>query len=75
LFNFRLGQALCMHGSRPQQGANNVPPPQQSSSSSSLTTLVSSDHVLANVINVGVGNLPLTVRTDLANRCVVCCCF
>ena len=49
----RLGQSLCLHGSNP---LNN-----QSSSTDNH------HQIGLQMINVGVGNLPLTIRTDLAN--------
>ncbi len=49
----RLGQSLCVHGANPAPLS-----PTSDSVSSPLGY---------NVINVGVANLPLTIRTDLAN--------
>ncbi|MFH4978061.1 hypothetical protein AB6A40_004770 [Gnathostoma spinigerum] len=59
----RLGQVLCMHGTNPDLIAvNNNKVPLLGGKKTADSAAIG-----YNVVNVGVANLPLTVRTDLAN--------
>lgn len=65
----RLGQSLCMHGVNPSLFSNNTINNSVGKGSSGRKTSAESHPIIGyNMVNVGVANLPLTARTDLANR-------
>uniref|UniRef100_A0A915AR21 Eukaryotic translation initiation factor 3 subunit K n=1 Tax=Parascaris univalens TaxID=6257 RepID=A0A915AR21_PARUN len=60
----RLGQLLCMHGVNPSLVSNSTI---NNSVSRRKASAESHPIIGYNMVNVGVANLPLTARTDLAN--------
>lgn len=59
----RLGQSLCTHGANPGLAAGSGFMAAQRKDSTTMAPLLGYQ-----VVNVGVANLPLTIRTDLANN-------
>lgn len=63
---FRLGQLLCTHGTNP--ALNKRDGYIASSTGAERRDSKTGPLIGYNVVNVGVANLPLAMRTDLANR-------